>query len=653
MKRLIILLAFAGLYAGTIAAKTDCSYGPVGFVNCDGGITGGMDGQIVRVKDRNAFEKAVGDDEPRVVIVEGTLTGAGIGRKKDAVEVGSNKTILGAGDNATLYGIGLNINSKNNIIIRNITIFDGSPDAIACRDSHHIWVDHCDLGSEHDNEREDWDGLLDFTIGSNFLTASCNRFHDHDKVSICNSGTQHFEDNGKMKVTYHHNIFQNTTQRNPRVGYGRGHVFNNYYDSISGYGIGAHSRAKILSENNYFTKAVKRPFNQMYSDDSTNAYFGELADSGSYFGKPVDKAGKHRLTGTDFSPKYYYDYYFVVNDALALPQLLADCAGPQAGIEREPILYPGNGAIGIDCKTKLRYSPLEDVKSVIVYIGTSPDNMKLLPPTFDGHYELLPATTYYWKVIAKFVDGTTAMSPLYRFTTAAACVSNPIPRNGDDNVKLYEAVAVDAFCSPLTLKWSPAFDASEYNVYIGSENDSLKFVGSTDKTEFFIEKLSAGKAYCWRVDAIMRDGSVVDGKLWRFSSPISYLKEGRNETESMALSGIAFTEDGSWFSASEGLVTVGDEGPGALTGVWGGEDATECRLSVTFYNEQKGAATIALSVNGQMIDKWVASEAVNELTTHEIAQVVRLNRGDEVRVDFITEGKMRCRIDYITITALK
>lgn len=242
---------------------------------------------------------------------------------------------------------------------------------------------------------------------------------------------------------------------------------------------------------------------------------------------------------------------------------------------------------------------------------------------------------------------------IVRFTTAAASASNPVPGHGADNVKLYEAVTGDAFCRPLTLKWSPAFDASEYNIYIGSESDKLKFVGSTDKTEFLPERLSAGKTYYWRVDAVKRDGSVVDGELWSFSSPISYLKEGRNETERMALSGIAFTEDGSWFSASEGLVTVGDDGPGSLTGVWAGEDAAECRLSVTFYNEQKGAATIAVSVNNRMIDKWIASEAVNELTTHEIAQIVRLNRGDEVRVDFITGGKMRCRIDYITITAVK
>lgn len=650
VKKIIASVVSWILCVGLASAGIPASSGPVGFVNCDGGVTGGMDGEIVRVKDRESFEKAVGDDIPRVVVVEGQLSGTGVNRKKDAIEVGSNKTIVGAGADATLYGIGLNINGKSNIIIRNLTIFDGSPDAIACRDSHHVWVDHCDLGSEHDNEREDWDGLLDFTIGSNYLTASYNRFHDHDKVSICNSGTQHFEDNGKMRVTYHHNLFESTTQRNPRVGYGRGHVFNNYYDSISGYCIGAHSRAKVLSENNYFTAAVKRPFSQMYSDDPTNAYFAELADRGSYFAKSPDDKGKHRLTGTDFAPEAYYGYDFVLDAADTLPVSLRESAGPIAGMERESILYPGNGAMDVTRDVKLKWSPLEDVKSTQVYVGTSADDLKRMPEGFSGNYQTEPSTTYYWKTVTTFSDGSSRETPLYRFTTAPARASNPLPADGDMNVGLYESVSADSFCRPLTLRWTPAFDAVAYKVYVAAGDDELKFAGTSAKPECAIGRLAAGKDYSWRVDVEKSDGNVVQGDVWHFASPVSFVVPGRNEAEKMALSGVAFTEDGSWFSASEGRVSVGDDGPGVLTGVWNGPDNAECNMSVTFYNEKKGAATIAVSLNDRMLDRWVASEDVYELTTHELPGSVKLNKGDEIRIDFLTGGKMRCRIDYITVT---
>ncbi len=638
------------LFASYAFADAPVSYGPVGFVNCEGGITGGMDGEIIRVADRQAFETAVCDDAPRTVIIEGRLNGNGVNRKKDVVNIGSNKTITGAGDGAILYGIGLNINNKENIIIRNLTIFDGSPDAIACRNSHHIWVDHCDLGSEHDNEREDWDGLLDFTIGSSYLTASYNRFHDHDKVSICNSGTQHFEDNGKMRVTYHHNMFESVTQRNPRVGYGRGHVFNNYYDSISGYCIGAHSRAKVLSENNYFTDAVKRPFNQMYSDDPTNAYFGELADRGSYFAKSPDDKGKHRLTGTDFAPEGHYNYYFAVDDAVALPALLHSVAGPLPGIEREAILYPGNGAIGVTDDVKLKWSPREDVKLVKAYIGSSPEEMTEMPETFNGIYDLSPSTTYYWKLATKFNDGEESVSPLYSFTTAAPVPFHPFPSNGERDAAIYESFAADQFCCPLILRWDRAFDAASYRVSMGADGDSLKLIGEVYEPQFIPEKLLSGVDYSWRVDAVRRDGSVAKGDVWHFTTSTSQLLPERNEAEKMALSGIAFTEDGSWFSASEGRVSVGDDGPGALTGVWGGPDDAECSMSVTFFNEKKGAATIAVSVNDELLDRWVASEEVDEITVHKLPSTVRLKTGDEIRIDFLTGGKMRCRIDCIDIT---
>ena len=100
--------------------------GLVGFANYNdmrNGITGGYGGEVVRVSNREDFTRYVGDNTPRVVILEGRLEGTGINRKKDIISVGSNKTIIGAGSGATLYGIGLDINTKENIIIRNLIIF--------------------------------------------------------------------------------------------------------------------------------------------------------------------------------------------------------------------------------------------------------------------------------------------------------------------------------------------------------------------------------------------------------------------------------------------------------------------------------------------------------------------------------------------------
>ncbi|MDE6647514.1 MAG: hypothetical protein K2K03_06745, partial [Prevotella sp.] len=191
--------------------------GLVGFANYSDmglhGTTGGKGGKIVHVTTREEFTRYAGADEPYIIILDADLKGhydysANPKQKHDVISVKSNKTIIGGGKGAHLDSLGLDINGQQNIIIRNLRITKADPDAIAFRDTHHVWVDHCDLSSQKE-ERDENDGLLDFTYGSSYLTVSWCRFHDHDKTSICSSGTRNISDYGRQRVTYHHNAFIN------------------------------------------------------------------------------------------------------------------------------------------------------------------------------------------------------------------------------------------------------------------------------------------------------------------------------------------------------------------------------------------------------------------------------------------------------------
>ena len=165
MNRFLGLLVFLGIALGIHA-----QYGPVGFVNVnDGinGITGGSAGEVVRVTNRNDLATYAQSDTPYIIVVDGKFEGKGLNREKDIIEVNSNKTIVGV-KGAELAGIGLNINGRQNIIIRNLIIHHADPDGIAARNSHHIWVDHCEFYSQ-DETAEDWDGLVDLTVGSSYL----------------------------------------------------------------------------------------------------------------------------------------------------------------------------------------------------------------------------------------------------------------------------------------------------------------------------------------------------------------------------------------------------------------------------------------------------------------------------------------------------
>ncbi|MFD8526983.1 hypothetical protein ACFV0L_06185 [Streptosporangium canum] len=63
-------------------------------------------------------------------------------------------------------------------------------------------------------------------------------------------------DSGKLKVTVHHNHFDNALQRLPRVRFGQVHVYNNYYEAPDAsafvYALGVGVQSQIFAENNFF-----------------------------------------------------------------------------------------------------------------------------------------------------------------------------------------------------------------------------------------------------------------------------------------------------------------------------------------------------------------------------------------------------------------
>jgi pectate lyase len=200
--------------------------------------------------------------------------------------VGSNVTIVGVGDDARLVGANIVVDGSDNVIIRNIEFSDtydcfpqwdptdGSEgnwnsayDNLWVRNSTHVWVDHntfndgehpgSSLPSYFGRKFEVHDGLLDITNGADLVTVSYNVFENHDKTMLIGStNNPNRGDRGKLRVTIHHNLFDNILQRAPRVRFGQVHVYNNCYlqPSAEGYsyswGVGVESQ--IYAENNYF-----------------------------------------------------------------------------------------------------------------------------------------------------------------------------------------------------------------------------------------------------------------------------------------------------------------------------------------------------------------------------------------------------------------
>lgn len=643
--RILIMAACLALgSAEAVAQVNDGNCGLVGFANCAdmglAGTTGGAGGEVVRVATRDDLERLVKDNLPRVIIIDADITGHGnIGEGaagvKDAISVGSNKTIIGGGDGATLRRVGFDVNGKQNIILRNLRITDCNPDALAFRNTHHVWVDHCDLSASAD-------GLLDFTLGSSYLSVSWTKFSDHDKVSICNSGTQHFEDNCRERATYHHCWFTNTTQRNPRFGYGLGHVFNNYYTDNSSYCVGYHTQAKVVVENTLFCN-THSPLNQMYTDVPTEANYADCLSRGNKF---VQVSGNTKDTGVGFDISRYYSYDVLLDNAEDMASL-AEKAGLAHDIEHDMIPFPGNGANGVVRADRLSVGPVSGASEYDYYIGEYTDGAQAMAPYTDAT-QLEPSTTYAWYAMAKTADRTYHSSE-FRFTTAPRKASYPLPENGDMKAQLREALQDKKPLTPLRLRWCPAFDAVSYRVYLaeGSTVGENDFVGETQETYFLPQPLKYGCQYAWRVDAVTAGGAVVTGDTWTFASEKKEVELGKTELETAVRSGYAYLESGSGYRTYSGdCAVVGEAGPGSMSMVWAGGEMS-CDITTTYFDWQtagKYNGSFALYVNDEKKDAWLSLSDGKNMIDH-VSKSVSLRDGDEVRLEFYTDDKMRLRSD--------
>jgi pectate lyase len=181
----------------------------------------------------------------------------------------ANKTLIGVGANSGLTGAGLDLSYSDNIIVRNLKIskvFVGEGDAITILQSHHIWIDHCDLSSDRADTLTGYDGLVDITHGSSYITVSWTQFHDHGDTTLVGHSsdpTQQAEDSA-LSVTYHHNLFLRVNS-GPRIRFGNGHVFSNHFQDVTAFGVASESGATVLVEQNLFD-VVMQPITTAYSD---------------------------------------------------------------------------------------------------------------------------------------------------------------------------------------------------------------------------------------------------------------------------------------------------------------------------------------------------------------------------------------------------
>lgn len=163
-----------------------------------------------------------------------------------------NITIEGVGDDATTTGFGFLIRNAGSIELRNFANMLCMDDAVSIdTDNSNIWVHNLDLfygNTGGDADQAKGDGTIDMKGDSKFITVSYNHLWDSGKASLCGMKSE----TGPNWITYHHNWFDHSDSRHPRIRTMSVHAYNNYYDGNAKYGVGAAYKSNAFVEANYF-----------------------------------------------------------------------------------------------------------------------------------------------------------------------------------------------------------------------------------------------------------------------------------------------------------------------------------------------------------------------------------------------------------------
>ena len=319
----------------------------------------------------NAYQKGV-ETRPLAVRLIGTIRDSDMdafGSSAEGLQVkGKNNTIPmnitieGIGDDATTWGFGFLLRNAVSVELRNFANMLCIDDCISIdTDNKYCWIHHLDLfygNAGGDSDQAKGDGTVDIKGDSQYITVAYNRFHDSGKSSLCGMKSE----SGPNYIDYHHNWFDHSDSRHPRVRTMTVHVWNNYYDGCSKYGVGATTSSSVFVERNFFRHSLAPMMSSLQGTDAKG--------DGTFSG---ENGGIIKSFGNLYAEKGTADKYNVITHAMSATDF--DCYEASARDEKVPSTFKalvGGGTydnFDTDPALMYDYTPLEASEVPAVVTG--------------------------------------------------------------------------------------------------------------------------------------------------------------------------------------------------------------------------------------------------------------------------------------------
>lgn len=202
-----------------------------------------------------------------------------------------NFTFEGIGDDATIKEFGFLVRNAKSVEFRNFAIMRCMDDGISLdTDNSNIWIHNMDMfyGKHGSGDHVKGDGAIDVKSDSKYVTVSYCRHWDTGKSNMFGMKGE----SGPNYISYHHNWFDHSDSRHPRVRTMTVHVYNNFFDNVAKYGVGATTGASVFVENNYFLKTKKPILSSQQGTDAQGdgTFSGENGGMIKAYGNYIDRS---------------------------------------------------------------------------------------------------------------------------------------------------------------------------------------------------------------------------------------------------------------------------------------------------------------------------------------------------------------------------
>ena len=204
-------------------------------------------------------------------------------------------------------------------------------------------------------------------------------------------------------------------------------------------------------------------------------------------------------------PNFFKKYYWRMNSLIFICTSSWSDVWSFSTVLLAPVLtYPDNNADKLSMGFTCEWKSVEGAQSYEFLLATdySFKNVVIgktgIPGTSIGVKDLLPSTTYYWKVRSINTEGISAWSQIFTFKTSAKALNVPALESPLNNTE-HQPV------NKVNLVWDKVFDANKYHLMIATTKDfktPLVNIADYTDTSYSFTGLNYNTLYYWKVQAI-------------------------------------------------------------------------------------------------------------------------------------------------------